>query len=292
MVNATYAYQVPDGSNINVENDGRLTITKDGARLLTIIDHKRNESAGVDENNDDMPLTVLGPDPYFILNNMLNNIIEPPENKIPSEAFYLSDLFGSHVQNAYCDGIDGLKNFTAYWNVPTSPKSCGRDANIYLWSGVQNEEDTDVLQPVLAYTAAAGWMCMAVCGINGHFICSDPIGASTGDSIMGIVNRGPRYWSASIFNLSTGLACSITATGISDLTSKAAIVCELEVYGVNTCDHMPGDTEFSNISVTDADSKNIDITWTTSVTPGWAYNMPGLSVSTPSNNTVLLNTAN
>jgi hypothetical protein len=291
-VSATYVYEVPDGSNINLEDDGSLTISKDGLQLLTVIDFKRMKNSPFFENVKGSIMNI-GLGNSLVKQLVKHNTIKPQKQNIPVTSSYLNDLFGSWVENAHDVDVDYMKNFSAYWNVPSSPTGPYWGAtNIYLFNAVEDSGNTDIIQPVTYYSAQNGWMCFAMCGIDGNYTISETTSASVGNSIKGVINHGPIYWAGAIFNLTTGLGRSLTATGVSSLNTNAVIFCTLEAYGVNNNAQMPGDTVFSNISVKNNNNQIIDLTWVPYVEAGWALNLPGLSVSAPSDSTVYLNTAN
>lgn len=291
-VSASSVYEIPDGSNINLEDDGSITVSKDGIHLLTVADYKRMKEADFLKKYGGT-YKIAGFDLLSVGKNLVKSIIKPPLTKeITNQPGYLDAYFGPHVEAAVDSDVDYLGNFSAYWDVPSSPTSPYADTCIYIWNGVEDAAQTDVLQPVLKYTQAGGWDCLAYYGVDGSYFHSTAIDASVYDDIKGVINHGPIQWAVAIFNETTGLGRSITVTGVSNLSLNAWLYCLLEAYGVWYNTQMPGDTLFHNMSVKDNNSQTIDVNWYSDVNAGWAANLSGLSVSVISDAMVSVSTAN
>jgi hypothetical protein len=211
----------------------------------------------------------------------------PPPQSYP----YLDYWYGPHIEDAYDTDIDGIGYFRAQWDVPSSPPSPLSQTLDYVWNGLEPEDESDVLQPVIRYTQSDGWKGIAYYGIDGYYYPSSAISASPGDEIWGTIwyDSGNQNWRVTVYNWDTYSSTYITTNNFY-ASQNALIYLDLESRdGVANGDQLPGDIYFTGMQVLDTSSQAIDFDWTGEVR--WA-GPEGLGVTVFSDTSVAFYTPN
>lgn len=196
------------------------------------------------------------------------------------------------IEDAWAKNANGYGDFLGNWNVPSSPTQTG--SLIYLFTGLEPSTFDEILQPVLQWgnNGAFGgnyWTIVAWYVYPNGYIHSTPLNVNVGDDISGYIypTSTPSQWIVEILDYTTGGATDIVVT--TPLTYTYSFVA-LEGYNVVTCSQLPGDTDFYNLALYDADSGS-------QITPSWkpwqnssdVSLCPSLNVDIVSSSEVILN---
>jgi len=153
------------------------------------------------------------------------------------------------------------------WGVPPNPTSNGPQT-LFWWNGVEPDEATDVLQPVLQWGISAGgggdyWALASwYVSSSGNNYVTPLISCNVGDTIYGVLSVNSTYWTIAGTDVNSNQTVAFNyATSESPSYTIAYEV--LEAYNVDsTCSLYPpsGFVPFFNIQVQAAGNKVIP-TW-------------------------------
>jgi hypothetical protein len=171
------------------------------------------------------------------------------------------------------DDTPPIEWLSATWTVPSPPPS-DIGQIIYLFPGLEPGATGDtILQPVLAWNglyAPDGWAIYSWnCCRNGNQIYSDPVAASTGETISGYASGSNCHqgtgvcddWQVRISNTNYSSTLDTDAYGeVLNWTFGGAV----EVYSVNSCREYPASesVSYQNISVNQVGGAVVTPQWT------------------------------
>ena len=261
---ANHVYSVPSGTFVN-HIGNIITFYKDDQLILTVIDKEplKNEDIGT--------LQTL---------------------TIPKT--------GGWVECAIDTGWKP-NDFIAYWHCPSSPP--GNLPNIinFLFTGIMPNTGSSIIQPVLQWNqgGAPGWTGSSWYVWNGGSTHTIFTPVSVGDIIYGEMycNGINNYWNIQFYDINTAISLNLyvnTNISVNPLIGNQVFTA-LESYNNLNGDiynsDMPGDTTFSDISITRY-GQPLNVQWNKRIYSNSHFKMTGLDVTWSGNTTVTLHTAN
>jgi len=145
--------------------------------------------------------------------------------------------------------VPNLDYFGANWAVPSNPPSPGADTVDFLFSAIEPNNGSQIMQPVLEWnqSGSQGWTLRSWYGpVNGNYYCSTPVATKAGNSISGVLSYSRSGWNIVTRNVTTNKSTSIITKSLG--TSNLAVFCALEGYNINGNKDVPGDTTFNDMS--------------------------------------------
>ncbi len=154
--------------------------------------------------------------------------------------------YNNWVESVYYYKNGGTNFFSAYWNVPSSPTG-PTGQTIFLFPGLENESQTDILQPVLEWgQSGRNYWELTSYYVTDHIVSEGiPINAAVGDTVFGVIQQYPTgsgNWEVDAYDMTSGGDSSISVPLI--YGHPYVYGAALEVYNVNTCNQFPGATDF------------------------------------------------
>jgi hypothetical protein len=294
-------YSIPSGSVIDHSADGVTTVyAPNGTCILTAQDSKA-DMIGTPAGKS-LPATHLhqvpsgsrictigdGVTKVYKNETCILTVVnrDQEEDTIPD--------FDGWIEYSKDQSVDELWEFNAYWHVPSSPPSPESGTVDFLFNGIEPSTGGAIVQPVLEWNQRGSdrWTGSAWAVSGGDSYHSDPIDASVGDRIKGILAWDDDYnsWLIDFYDMTTGEQTYIWSGYVGDTDLK--VVTTLEGYNVEDDTDVPGDTTFYDMSFRDSNFNTVDITWEPWYGPGvWNY-LTGLRVESSSDERVKLHTAN
>lgn len=159
---------------------------------------------------------------------------------------FLPDVSG-WIEDAEDTYVSQLRQFDAYWRVPSNPPSSEYAEPIFLFNAITPSTGGGIIQPVLEWNqpeTGLRWTGAAWAVINGVGVHSNRINANRGDVIKGRLYWSTTYnqWYIQIYDVTTGQYQSLYSSGISD--TNLAVYAALEGYQIDDNSDVPGDTTF------------------------------------------------
>jgi len=292
-------YSIPPGSVIDHSADGMTTVyAPNGTCILTAQDSKA-DMIGTPAGKS-LPATHLHQVPSGShICTIGDGVTKVYKNETciltvvnrDQEGDAIPDVDG-WIECSHDWSVDELWEFNAYWHVPSSPPSPESGTIDFLFNAIEPSTAGAIVQPVLEWNQAGSgrWTGSAWTGSGGDYYHSDPIDASVGDRIKGILAWDDDYnsWFIDFYDMTTGEQTYIWSNDVGD--TGLAVFTALEGYGVEDDTDVPGDTTFYDMSFRDSDFNIVDITWDEWIMSGGP--LTGLEVERPSDERVKLHTAN
>jgi len=225
FLRASHVYHIPDGSSIDTKGNTDKVYLGD-TRILTVIDEDR-------ENRKSKRLLPSSPPPDY------NGWIEWAEDT----------------------SVSYLDYFYAEWEVPSDPPAPNYAAINYLFPGIQPDDATAIIQPVLEwnYNSSGDWTCASwyVIGTTGYR--SSDVDAEAGDEIHGTMSHDGSEWTITIDNMDDWSSSKSIDTNYFDDEGLEVYVA-LEGYWVQDDDDIAGDTFFNSMDL-EYNNANVTPTW-------------------------------
>ena len=322
MVKTSSAYSepivsnIPFGSIIYHSKEGVTTVFDSNGNQLFYADD--DKAAKITTPQGVSPATYVHEVPSGSVVNSKDNCLSVEYNgKILfieiNEEISQNSLKSFQWPNSYIEGAESvisgsLSEFTARWNIPTSPSTPYSSATIFLFNGIQTTSGTSkLIQPVLEWNAQQSsssdppqqhaWSISSwYMGSSGSGVHSKRIfGISNGNLIEGEMKYDNQYntWYIATRDLTTAKSTHLSVTGNMP-NSGIEINIILEGWLSNLNRKLCGDISFSQFTLKNSDGQNIiPSTLNTKVNQlAWPY-LTGLSVDSSNWPTsLLLNTAN
>jgi hypothetical protein len=218
---ATYVTEVPSGSH--VINKGDITyVIKDNVLLLTILYENVNE-------------------------NILN---ERALNKESRAAAAADANYNGWLEYAY-DDLAQIRQFDAYWTVPSHPPSSESAEPIFLFNGIRTPAETAIVQPVLEwnqpstglYWTGSSWALQD--GMQN--LMSTRLTANEGDTLRGRLgwHTANSEWVIQIYDQTNGQVRNLYSNYVPDTNVQVDVA--LEGWNIDDNSDVPGDTTFTNM---------------------------------------------
>jgi len=162
-----------------------------------------------------------------------------------------------------------FSSYNGTWKVPKLPKSLGDGQIVYFFTGLEDDQGDEIIQPVLQYGADVdgggeywGVACWWVTSSD-QYIYSTLVKVSPGDTIFGYMNllKNSSWLIGAVIN-----GKPATALTMSNVATQTFSSVTLEAYQMVTCDDYPSDNSITFNSLTMKDKgKSITPTWTPNV---------------------------
>ena len=218
----TWVHQLPNGSKMQYQDKQVVVISDNGATIFTAIG----------------PQTCSG-----------STTLASVEGNV---SYY------GYIEYAHQEHVNSITDFTAYWNVPSSPTAKTADSNINLWTGIGGNDGVGIVQPVLEWdnpstdkkwTIAAWSVPTSHCGDSGH---SSRIDVSEGSKIKGKLHYtgSEDGWQIDITDetASKTTSCSSTAVSNTDVEVFGGVLEGSKLLKNDGNSPLPGTTEFYDMA--------------------------------------------
>jgi hypothetical protein len=203
--------------------------------------------------------------------------------------------YNDWIEYAYNLRIDEISEFTAYWEVPEEPPSPGRDALDYIFNGIQPQDESSIVQPVLEYNydGSDRWTVAPWAVVNGDdAFTGHRFDVDEDDRLMGrlLWNLGDREWYIEIKDLTSNHASTMESDLI-ETDYDLEVFLALEGYHIESDNDVCSDITFHDIITKDEDGDDIDIEWHERVVPEALSYLTELNVKIERSQ-IILETAN
>ena len=242
-----------DGRQVLIADDKESTVisTPSGLKRATYVTEVPPESHVI--NNGDVTYVTNGNDLILtvICKNVTQNIIDERTLnwKSGTAAATLSN-FNGWIEYAY-DNMAQIRQFDAYWTVPSSPPSSESAEPIFLFNGIRTYGETAIVQPVLEWNQPSTglyWTGSSWALKDGmQTFRTTRITASTGHTMKGRLYwySATNEWYIQIYDVTNGQYRSLYSNYVPD--SNVQVDVTLEGWGIDDNSDVPGDTTFYNM---------------------------------------------
>jgi hypothetical protein len=167
--------------------------------------------------------------------------------------YTLDDVY---IQNSW-----SYTSLSSVWQIPPAPKT-DDGQTIYLFPGFEtlSQNIESILQPVLGWNAGQWFLSSWNCCMKNTTVVSNLIPANAGDRIYGSITSNCTTgfkicptWNVVTADLDSGLATVLGNTPAAGQAFNWAMIANLEVYSIYTCDNYPqgGQLTFEDIRLYD-----------------------------------------
>jgi len=214
---------------------------------------KQNDGSLEVQHPNQTQVMIIDPCEEF-LNNSLNST---PEKRISDSGWIATSVsYGT-----------SFTTFDATWTVPSKP-SLQENQLIYLFTGLENSANNEIIQPVLQFGNSPagggkywGLACWYVTS-SGHAMHSPLIQVNSGEVITGtMVNIGGNSWTISAW--SNTRPQETTTLTVSGIPTQSVATVTLEAYTINSCAEYPA-SSFNARGLTLQENRR-------TITPTWNY---------------------
>lgn len=243
-----------DGRQILIADDKKSAVisTPGGLKRATFVSEVPPESHVI--NKGDITYVTNGRD--LILTIICENVTRNIENeralnrKTGSTSPKTLSNFNGWIEYAY-DNMPQIRQFDAYWTVPSSPPSSEFAEPVFLFNGIRTYGETAIVQPVLEWNQPSTGLYWTGCSWalkdGMQDLKTTRITASTGDTMKGRLYwySATGEWYIQIYDVTTGQYRSLYSNYVPD--SDVQVDITLEGWGIDDNTDVPGDTTFYNM---------------------------------------------
>lgn len=220
---------------------------------------------------------------------MLTVVNKDLDSKVPAP-----EMGDRWIEWAEDETVSDLEYFSADWEVPNAPQSPGASTVVYLFNGVEPDDGSRIIQPVLEWNSGYWYgRCWHVW--SGDYYRSSYINVGGNDEVRGTMDYGAvytNYWYVKFYNIDEDESTGFHTNAISNEDVMVYVTLEEGQY-VDGDEDVPGDTLFHNMSFKDSLGSSVTITWDDQVDPNSNYTfLSNLDVEIYSQSSVELETDN
>ncbi|MFA4878089.1 MAG: hypothetical protein WC586_11820 [Methanoregula sp.] len=242
-----------DGQQVLLADDKESSVisTPSGLKHATYVTEVPTDSQVI--NKGKVTYVTNGKD--LILTVICENVTQTVQNehalnqKSGIAAATLSN-FNGWIEYAY-DNMAQIRQFDAYWTVPSSPPSSESAEPVFLFNAIRTYGETAIVQPVLEWNQPSTglyWTGSSWALKDGmQAFKTTRITASTSDTMKGRLYwySATGEWYIQIYDVTNGQYRSLYSNYVPD--SNVQVDVTLEGWGIDDNSDVPGDTLFYNM---------------------------------------------